>query len=76
MEGRRYTLIVIVMTIAVIYLLRIFGLQVVSQYYKGEEGIDTKLDSKNDIRYANQSKILNDLKYEINKLKFEKPATA
>lgn len=48
----------------------------VSQYYKGEEGIDTKLDSKNDIRYANQSKILNDLKYEINKLKFEKPATA
>jgi hypothetical protein len=35
---------------------------VVSQYYKGEEGIDPKLDSKNDIRYANQSKILNDLK--------------
>ena len=34
MEGRRYTLIVIVMTIAVIYLLRIFGLQVVSQYWK------------------------------------------
>ena len=48
----------------------------ISDYYKGEEGIDTKLDPKNDKRYANQNRMLQDLKFEINKLKLEKPASA
>jgi len=52
------------------------NLELLNEYYAGEEGIDERQDRKNDPRYANINKIKDDFRAEINRLKMTEPNVA